>query len=199
MGSSKKITPRKFIVYVLSLAVLSLARPTPVLFAVGLVLVIMGELMRIWGCGHLQKNQDVIMSGPFAYVKNPLYVGTFLIVVGFCLQASNPAEPSRYILYLILPLFLAIFFLYYFPYKVRVEGERLKKRFGEKFEEYDRNVPEFIPRLTPYGGSKVKWDMSLLSENSEWGILFVVLAGSALIFTKFFPFSEIYDLWRVFG
>lgn len=195
MGASQKLTPRKFIVFITALGILALAKPEPVLFGIGLGLAAAGEALRLWGCGHLRKNQDVIMSGPFAYVKNPLYVGTFLIACGFCLMASNPGEPSRYILYVVLPLFIVVFFFYYFPYKVQVEGDRLRRRFGEKFDEYDKNVPNFFPRLTPYGGSKLRWDHSLLFENSEHGILFIVLAGSALIATKFADFSRAYDLW----
>lgn len=199
MGSSKKITPRRFIVYLLALVLLSLAQPHPVLFGIGLALVFAGEALRLWGCGHLVKNQDVIMSGPFAYVKNPLYVGTFLIVTGFILQASNPGAPSRYLLYVGLPLFFAIFFLYYMPYKVQVEGDRLRRRFGEKFDEYDKNVPDFFPRLSRYGTATQRWQSHLLVENSEWGILFTTLVGSAVILTKFFPFSETYDLWKIIG
>lgn len=195
MGASKRLNPRRLIVYVVSLGILVLAKPEPILFGIGFSLALLGEALRIWGCGHLRKNQDVIMSGPFAYVKNPLYVGTFLIVAGFCLMASNTGEPSRYILFVALPIFVIAFFFYYFPYKVQVEGDRLRRRFGRKFDEYDKNVPNFFPRLTPYGGSKLRWDPSLLTENSEYGILFIVLAGSALIATKFADFSRAYDLW----
>ncbi len=186
MGSSKRITIRKFVVYICTLGVLACAIPHERLYSIGLALVLLGELVRIWGCGHLRKNQEVIMSGPFAHVKNPLYVGTFLITTGFCFEASNPDTYSKYILYVFLPVFFAIFFFYYFPKKVRVEGERLRKRFGEKFDEYDRNVPNFIPRLTRFGNASQKWDPALLTENSEWGILFFVLAGSAVIFIRFY-------------
>jgi len=186
-------------VYLLALVLLSLARPHPVLFGIGFFFVLAGEALRLWGCGHLVKNQDVIMSGPFAYVKHPLYVGTFLIVTGFILQASNPNAHSRYLLYVGLPLFFAIFFLYYMPYKVQVEGDRLRRRFGEKFDEYDKNVPNFFPRFSRYGNATQKWQSHLLVENSEWGILFIALAGSAVILTKFFPFSDTYDLWKILG
>lgn len=185
MGSSKKITPRRLIVYLCSLGVLLLAQPHAILFWVGAAFSGAGELLRLWACGHLRKNQDVITSGPFAHVKNPLYLGTLLILIGFCLSASNPQEPSRYLLYATLPLFLCIFLFYYFPYKVRVEGDRLRRRFGEKFDEYDRSVPNLIPRLTPYAGSKESWDMALLSENSEYGTLIWVLAGNLIIYSKF--------------
>lgn len=190
MGASKKLTIRRFIVYLCSLFVLLLAKPHPVLYPIGICLVVPGELLRLWACGYLRKNQDVIMSGPFAHMKNPLYVGTCLILIGLCLAASHPDAPSKWVLYVALPLFMAIFVFYYFPKKVRVEGDRLRRRFGEKFDEYDRNVPNFFPRLTPYkpadGPQGLVWDPQLLKENSEWGTFYWVLAGSIIIFSKFF-------------
>jgi protein-S-isoprenylcysteine O-methyltransferase Ste14 len=185
MPASKKITPKRIIVYFCSLGVLLLARPHPVLYPVGVCFILMGEGLRIWACGHLRKNQDVITSGPFAYVKNPLYVGTFLILVGFCIAASHPDSGSRYVLYVCLPAFLAVFALYYFPYKVRVEGDRLRRRFGEKFDEYDKQVPNFFPRLTPFESSNQRWDIKLLSENSEYGTLLWVVIGCLIIYAKF--------------
>lgn len=194
MGSSKKITPRRLIVYLFALALLLLAKPHPVLYPVGVALIAAGEALRLWACGHLRKNQDVIMSGPFAYLKNPLYAGTLLIVSGFCFAASNPDEPSRWLLYVGLPLFLAVFFFYYFPYKVGVEGDRLRRRFGEKFDVYDKNVPNLIPRMTPYrpdgGGEPLRWDGKLLSENSEYGTLIWVVLGSLVLYAKFH-----FELW----
>lgn len=190
MGASKRLTPRRLVVYICCLGVLLLAKPHPVLYGIGLVLIIAGEALRLWACGYLRKNQDVIMSGPFAYVKNPLYVGTFLILTGFCLAASNPHHPSRWVLYVALPLFLLIFFTYYMPKKVRIEGDRLRRRFGEKFDAYDRNVPNFIPRLSAYkpegGDQGLTWDVALLSENSEYGTFIWVVVGSLIIFSRFF-------------
>jgi len=186
MGSSKKLTPRRFIVYVCSLAVLILAKPHPILYPIGVCFILMGEGLRLWACGHLRKNKDVITSGPFAHVKNPLYVGTFLILTGFCVAASNPDYPSIYILYVGYPIFLLAFFAYYFPYKVRVEGDRLRRRFGDRFDEYDKNVPNFFPRLTAYKTSDVRFNVKLLSENSEYGTLTWVILGSLIVYIKFY-------------
>lgn len=191
MGASKKITLRRLFVYLFCAAILVVARPHPVLAGVGLGLIILGEALRIWACGHLRKNKDVITSGPFAHVKNPLYLGTLLIMTGLCLATSNPwPDPesgkmylSRYILYWGLPLFLAVYFFYYFPYKVRVEGDRLRRRFGEKFDDYDKNVPDLIPRLTPYGkAAKTSWSGKLVVENSELGPVVSLIIGGLIVF-----------------
>ena len=76
------------------------------------------------------KNQAVIKSGPYAHVKNPLYLGTFLIMVGCIVAATNPHNESRYLLLVALPCFLGVFFVYYLPYKFAREGDRLRRRFG---------------------------------------------------------------------
>jgi protein-S-isoprenylcysteine O-methyltransferase Ste14 len=194
MGASKRLTSRRFILYACCLAVLLLAKPHPILFPAGMLLVAAGESLRLWACGYLRKNQDVIMSGPFAHVKNPLYVGSFLIMNGFCMAASHPDYYSRWVLYAALPAFWAVFFLYYLPKKVRIEGDRLRRRFGVKFESYDKNVPDFFPRLSPYlpaeGAQRLGWSAPLLKENSEYGTLLAVVAGSLAIFSRFF-----FDLW----
>ncbi len=191
MPASKKLTLRRALVYLCAVALLVLAEPHPALYTVGIALVLVGELFRVWACGHLRKNKDVIMSGPYAHVKNPLYVGTFLIVSGLCVAASDPWNPvSKYMLYAALPLFLAVFIIYYFPYKMRVEGDRLRRHFGEKFDLYDKNVPNFFPRLTPYKGSTARWDGKLIAENSEYGTIIWVTVGSLILFSKFFI-----DLW----
>ena len=80
MSASKTPTTRRVAVYAAAVLVFLLASPTPVLFAVGASLALLGECLRVWACGHLRKNQAVIQSGPYAHVKNPLYLGTFLIL-----------------------------------------------------------------------------------------------------------------------
>ena len=186
MGASKKLTIRRFVVYLFAVGLLVLAKPHPWLYPAGVVLLVLGEGLRIWACGHLRKNQDVITSGPFAHVKNPLYVGTFLIVTGLSLCASNPDHLSRVILYAGYPFFFVVFAVYYFPHKVRVEGDRLRRRFGERFDEYDRAVPNFFPRLTRYEkASDAPWEARLLVENSEIGTLIWTVVGALIILAKF--------------
>jgi protein-S-isoprenylcysteine O-methyltransferase Ste14 len=187
MAASKKPTIRRLPVYALAVGVILLASPHPVLLALGAGLATLGEALRLWACGHLRKNQAVIQSGPYAHVKNPLYLGTFLILLGAILAASNPATSSRYLVILVLPFCLGVFFVYYLPYKFAVEGDRLRRRFGEVWETYDRQVPDFIPRLTPFRHSDVRWDPRLVAENSEvsaaiWvGLLFALLTARAFL------------------
>jgi protein-S-isoprenylcysteine O-methyltransferase Ste14 len=149
------------------------ARPTLSSYFFGFVPVILGEGVRVWAAGHLRKNEVLTTSGPYAYLKNPLYFGTFWIMTGFCLMARN------------LPLMgvgLTAFLLYYAPYKKHREGSRLLERFGESWREYDRRVPDYLPRLTPYKGrGNQKWDRSLFLKNDEQGTLLSVLLGLTLV------------------
>lgn len=151
------------------------ARPNPVGTILGLVLIVLGEGIRIWAAGHLQKNEVLTVSGPYSYVKNPLYIGSILITAGFCILADN--------IYL-LAAAMFMFCFHYIPYKRRVEGDRLRRIFGKAYEDYDEQVPEYLPRRTPYSKEKVPWRFRNFIENSEEGILLLILAGILLILTR---------------
>jgi len=143
--------------------------------AVGLILIFLGESIRVWAAGHLQKNETLTVTGPYAYVKNPLYIGTILITVGFCILADN--------IYLLAAATL-IFCFHYIPYKKRMEGDRLKKIFGNQYEDYDQKVPEYLPRWKRYSDKSVPWQFRCFIENSEVGILLIILAGILLILCR---------------
>jgi hypothetical protein len=77
---------------------------------------------------------------------------------------------------------LAAFLFYYAPYKKDREGRRLLERFGELWREYDRRVPDYFPRFTPYEGrTNQAWDRSLFLKNDEQGTLVAVLLGLMLV------------------
>ena len=151
------------------------AKPYPVGMLVGIILIILGESIRIWAAGHLEKNETLTVTGPYAYVKNPLYIGTILITTGFCIFGDN--------IYLLAVATFAFCF-HYIPYKKRVEGDRLKRIFGSQFEDYDQKVPEYIPRWTPYSKEKRSWKLNCFIENSEEGILLIIIAGIVLILSR---------------
>jgi protein-S-isoprenylcysteine O-methyltransferase Ste14 len=142
---------------------------------IGLVLILLGEGIRIWAAGHLQKNEILTVTGPYAYVKNPLYIGTILITIGFCILADN--------IYL-LAFATFIFCFHYIPYKKRIEGDRLKKIFGSQFEDYDQKVPDYLPRWRPYSNEKNPWRFRNFVENSEEGIVLIIVAGILLILSR---------------
>lgn len=172
----QKVTVKTVPVYALAIALVWLARPVPRWFAAGVVIVLLGEAIRVWAAGHLYKNERVVTSGPYAYVKNPLYLGTFLIMVGLCMMASN---------YVLLAIGVAVFVVYYAPFKQRRESNRLRERFGDAWVRYDREVPAYVPRLTPYPDREEKpWQWSAFIRNDEHGTVAAVLLGIAVLAWK---------------
>lgn len=166
---------RRIPLFVGAILLVVFARPNPTGIVVGLILIFLGELIRIWAAGHLQKNEVLTVSGPYSYVKNPLYIGSILITAGFCILADN--------IYL-LAAAMFMFCFHYIPYKKRVEGDRLKRLFGKAYEDYDEQVPEYLPRWTPYSKERVSWRFRNFIENSEEGILLMVIAGVLLVLSK---------------
>ena len=161
-------SPRQLLTYVTVVAIVLLARPEPATFTVGCSIAALGIAIRVWGCGHLRKNKDVISSGPFARVQHPLYLGTLLISVGAIIAAGSPDTPALLIWTAIGPVFLAAFFAYYLPKKRRIEGGRLERRFGERFREWQRQVPAMVPSLKPYSRADARrWEWSVYRRNHE--------------------------------
>lgn len=146
----------------------------------GLGLITLGEILRVWATGHLEKNKNLTTSGPYGYIKNPMYAGSFIILMGFNMLAINP-----YILYIILAE-LAAFMLVYIPTKRRIESTRLIEKFGPAYADYDARVPDYIPRrLTAYAsGAPKSWTWRVFWENQEIQVGFAVLVGTAAIVIK---------------
>ncbi len=166
---------RRVPIFVGAFLLVIFAKPKLPGMAVGIILILLGEFIRIWAAGHLQKNEVLTVSGPYSYVKNPLYIGTILITAGFCIYADN--------IYLLAAATFAFCF-HYIPYKKRVEGGRLRRIFGDRFDDYDQKVPDYIPQLTPYSKEKVPWTFRTFIENSEEGIVLIVFFGIVLILSR---------------
>lgn len=174
----KTLSPRLWPVYGLVLLLFWLAQPQPLGLGVGLVLIVAGESLRVWGAGHLVKNDVLTLTGPYAYVRNPLYAGTLLIGVGFALAAGRAA------CWIVLPAGLTLFFFYYFPYKERIESARLEHFYGAPYTLYRAAVPALVPTLAPWrqpgeGGtaSAASWSAARFTGNDESGTLLAVLLG----------------------
>jgi protein-S-isoprenylcysteine O-methyltransferase Ste14 len=180
------ITWRQLTCYLAAGALLLLADPAaspwaPWNLVVGTLACLTGVFWRVWGCGHLRKNKDVISSGPYAHVRNPLYLGTLLEIIGFGIAAGHP-----WILYGLLPLGLLVFFAYYAPKKERVESDRLRRRFGAEFDVYHDAVPAYLPRLRGWPRAKPdRMSWGLVVENSEVGTVVAIAVGLAVLVARF--------------
>jgi protein-S-isoprenylcysteine O-methyltransferase Ste14 len=172
---------RQLVTYAASLGVLAAARPQWPTFAAGAGMAAIGIALRIWGCGHLRKNMDLITSGPYAHVQHPLYLGTFLIALGAIVAAGSPTMPGLLIWVVAGPLFMIAFLGYYLPKKFRVEGQRLGEKFAG-FQEYAHSVPKFVPSLRRYpAASRERWSASTFWRNHELGMDILVIAVFALM------------------
>lgn len=119
---------------------LLLARPTVPLILAGLVLALAGGLVRAWAAGAIRKNRVLTTHGPYAFTRNPLYVGTFLIGLGFAVASG---------VVWFLAAFL-VFFTVIYGKTMRREEKRLAELFGEEFDRYATAVPRFLPRLASW-------------------------------------------------
>jgi protein-S-isoprenylcysteine O-methyltransferase Ste14 len=156
------------------------SRPTPPLFLAGALLVLLGEGVRLWAAGHLIKSLELIDSGPYAYTQNPLYLGRLLILTGICIMCR-----SRFALnWLALLLGYLVFFGYYLPRKLRVEGTRLRKMHGDAWLHYQTSVPVLIPSRNRFPGKATPWSFQRAIRNQEYLVLAGVLAILAFLARK---------------
>jgi protein-S-isoprenylcysteine O-methyltransferase Ste14 len=188
----RKLTLKLLFVYALVIVLIAFADPKLDKwkhwnFGVGVGLLVGSLWIRMWAAGHLVKNKVLTVTGPYAYVKNPLYIGTFLGMVGFAfLTLGDPRQHLWYIRHLnwiLLGVGILIFVAYYIPYKKKREGDRLHLLFGEAWDHYDRSVPDYVPRLHRYERAQDRpWSWAATCENSEqWTPLAMAVGLAAVI------------------
>ena len=152
------------------------ARPRPLTLAIGAPISLIGLAIRAWASGHLRKNDALAVTGPYAYTRNPLYLGSFIMGLGFTVAAAR--------WWLAIP-FVALFLGIYLPV-MRVESGTLAQLFGKSFQEYSQAVPMFLPRLTAYRADRkaAEFDRSLYLRYREYRAALGLLAGWGLLFFK---------------
>jgi protein-S-isoprenylcysteine O-methyltransferase Ste14 len=148
-----------------------LARPTWQSMAEGLILIVPGLFIRALASGHVRKNESLATSGPYAYTRNPLYLGSLLMGLGFAITAR-----SWWVGVALVAMFSAI----YLPV-IRDEEKFLRAKFPE-FDEYARRVPRIFPRFTPRSGSGIEppagFSLDLYLKHQEYNAL---LGAAAMI------------------
>ncbi len=153
------------------------ARPERITLIIGGIIAIGGVLIRAWASGHIRKNQNLAVSGPYAHTRNPLYLGSFVLGVGFTIASG---------VWWLGVVFIALFLGIYLPV-MRVEAEDLTELFREEYAEYASRVPLFFPRITAYKVSALKFDMDLYMRYREYrAALGLAFAWLILAFKAFF-------------
>ena len=152
-----------------------LAKPVYPWWQAGLALVVVGELIRLWAAGMVLKNRVLATSGPYGFVRHPLYVGNILVLLGMVVIAWQP--------YLLLVLIAFLWFFY--PPAIRYEDIKLEELFGDDWRQWRAKVKALIPTLPSYPGAKTPWSFGLAAKkNGELGIL-VYIAACVVIALKF--------------
>jgi protein-S-isoprenylcysteine O-methyltransferase Ste14 len=161
--------------YPLAVVVLWLSCPTPrSIFAGGLVGVL-GLLIRAFAAGYLHKHEVLTVAGPYAYTRNPLYLGSAILALGTGIATRSWFSAA----------ILLIYFATFYPMVVRREERELHTRHGPSFEEYAREVPMFFPRLRPGRLSKeltASFSFEQYKKNREWraAVGFLLILGALL-------------------
>ncbi|HJR60463.1 MAG TPA: isoprenylcysteine carboxylmethyltransferase family protein [Vicinamibacterales bacterium] len=150
--------------FVLGALVLGLADPTRRTLAVGAAIALAGELLRIWAAGHLEKGREVTASGPYAWTRHPLYLGSTIIGVGLAIGGGTILVAAIVLGYLAITLTAAI----------RTEEAHLTDKFGAAYPDYRA------------GRTSVKRCFSLerVIRNREYRAALGVLLVLALLFWK---------------
>jgi protein-S-isoprenylcysteine O-methyltransferase Ste14 len=159
--------------FLLVAAFLWLSAPSPASLAIGFPVSILGLLLRGWAAGHLEKNTTLADGGPYAYVRNPLYIGTLLTAAGLVI-ASRRWELGV--------LFAVVFLLIYLPV-VELEEQHLRTLFPE-YDSYAKRVPKLLPRFSGTTAKRFRW--SIYVKNQEFQALLGFLAGAIVLVWKAF-------------
>jgi protein-S-isoprenylcysteine O-methyltransferase Ste14 len=164
---------RVFFGFLLVAAFVWLARPYALSIMIGLPVSALGLALRAWAAGHLEKNLALTESGPYARVRNPLYLGTLTAAAGLALAAWS---------WELAVLFAAVFLLVYLPV-VELEEQHLRSLFPG-FAEYATRVPRLRPHLghIKSAGKQFRW--STYRKNREYEALAAFLAGVAEVSWK---------------
>ncbi len=164
--------------FVVVVLFLWLARPTWTSLATGTAIGLCGMALRAWAAGHLAKNERLATGGPFAYVRNPLYLGSLVVGLGFALCGAHAG---------IAVLLLAYFLLFFLPV-VEEEEAHLRNLFPA-YTDYAAHVPRLFPRWALRLRPAEPFRLALYTKNQEYRALAGFLFGLLLLAAKIWLLS----------
>jgi len=148
--------------FLAAVAVLVLARPTPLTWWLGLIVAAAGEAVRIWSAGHLEKGSEITRSGPYRWSRHPLYVGSSIIAVGIIIASRSVPVGVVAAFYMGATITAAI----------RTEETFLTERFGDGYDRYRESRAEPMPR---------RFSIARAMRNREYRAVAGLAAGFALL------------------
>jgi protein-S-isoprenylcysteine O-methyltransferase Ste14 len=126
--------------FIFAVVYVGLARPTRISLIAGALVLVPGLVLRGLASGHVQKDKQLTTSGPYAYTRNPLYLGSLVLASGFAVAARS---------WWIVAIMLLMFAVIYVP--VIAGEERYLRQTFPDYDAYARSVPRMWPRLSRYG------------------------------------------------
>ncbi len=163
--------------------ILSKTNISSILWGIGVTL--LGLVVRGWACGHLRKEKELTVSGPYRYTRNPLYLGNLIIGIGVVIGAQ-----SLWIL-----AYFVVYFCIFYPVAIIQEREKMKRLFSKEYEDFSRDVSLFFPFLkhSPPHVSR-KFDWRLYKANKESRALIGALVFWAALVLKHIFYNLNYTL-----
>lgn len=155
------------------------ARPVTWSLTTGAFVAAVGLLVRAIASGHVTKNEALTTTGPYAYVRNPLYLGSLVTAAGFAIAARS---------LWIAAAMIVIFIMIYVPV-IRSEEAFLQARFPA-FQEYVQHVPRFVPRCAPYGNSGGSFSWHLYRNHREYNAIIGAALMIGALIAKMMWFSK---------
>lgn len=152
-------------------------------FWIGAPVAVLGELMQMWAASHLHKDERLTVSGPYSYVRNPMYIGRFILGLGFFLMTQNPYLVAAYV----------ILFAIYANLRVGREERRLREIFSPNYQRYCSEIRRWLPSLKPYSLSenrRASW--SQVCANHEHINLIGLLVVLAAVYLRIDRLSHLY-------
>jgi protein-S-isoprenylcysteine O-methyltransferase Ste14 len=146
-------------------ATIVLAQPTWATWRIGLAIAAVGEVVRVWAAGHLEKSREVTRSGPYRWTRHPLYVGSSIMALGIAIAARSGVAAALAAIYMTATLTAAI----------RTEEAFLSQAFGETYDRYRESRAEPMPR---------RFSLARAMRNREYRAIAGLAAGFALLALK---------------
>jgi protein-S-isoprenylcysteine O-methyltransferase Ste14 len=167
MGSITAFLARKRVAlgFVTALVSLALARPTWQTLGWGFLVAVLGEAIRIWAAGHLEKAREVTRSGPYRWLRHPLYAGSTLLAAGVVIAAHHIAVAIVAVIYIGSTITAAI----------RTEEAFLRGAFGDTYDRYRESRAEPVAR---------RFSLARAVRNREYRAVIGLLAGFAILALK---------------
>jgi protein-S-isoprenylcysteine O-methyltransferase Ste14 len=143
--------------FIFAVVYIWLAQPTRTSLIAGTLVLLPGLFLRGLASGHVQKDKQLTVSGPYAYTRNPLYLGSLMLAAGFAIAARS---------WWIVAVMLLMFAVIYVPV-IAGEERYLRQTFPE-YDDYARHVPRMLPRLTPYGSQQSAYSSARYWKHREY-------------------------------